>query len=154
VAPVDDKPRQSLCGLRPMVYAGAERREGYATTKSATFARTIVIRRRHRAHADVGICITVEPAQPVRPQHPASIANLGSSTMKKFLAAILACGLFVPAASAANDKVNSAVKTFDAVANDAAKLKTYCEMNKVMNSAGDDKGDDAKDDALDKQIQD
>jgi hypothetical protein len=74
--------------------------------------------------------------------------------MKKFLAAALVCGLFVPAALAANEKVDSAVKTFDAVANDAAKLKTYCEMNKVMNSAGDDKANDAKDDALDKQIQD
>jgi hypothetical protein len=74
--------------------------------------------------------------------------------MKKFLAATLACGLFVSAAHAANDKVDSAVKTFEAVANDAAKLKTYCEMNKLMNSASDDKSDNAKDDALDKQIQD
>lgn len=73
--------------------------------------------------------------------------------MNKVMVALLACGLFVSAAHAANDKVNAAVKTFESVASDEAKLKTYCEMNKLMNSAGDDKGDSAKDDALDKQIQ-
>src|SRR4051812_26288187 len=54
-----DRSRRRLCGLRPMVYGGAGRREGYATTKSATFAGTIVIRRRLRAPADVGISIAV-----------------------------------------------------------------------------------------------
>jgi hypothetical protein len=52
--------------------------------------------------------------------------------MKKYLAACALCGLFAVPVLAANAAVDSAVKTFDAVGNDAAKLKTYCEMSKVM----------------------
>ena len=51
---------------------------------------------------------------------------------------------------AANAAVDAAVKTFDAVGNDAAKLKTYCEMSKVMSSA--DAEDDSKAAELDKQM--
>ncbi len=72
--------------------------------------------------------------------------------MKKILAALAVCGLCVPAAHAANATVEAAVKTFDAVAADPAKLKTYCEINKLMSTATDD-DDDAKSEALDKQVQ-
>jgi hypothetical protein len=71
--------------------------------------------------------------------------------MKKMLAALALCGLFVPPALAASANVESAVKTFEAVGNDPARLKTYCEMNKLM-SAGDDE-DESKAEALDKQMQ-
>jgi hypothetical protein len=71
--------------------------------------------------------------------------------MRKILAALALCGLFVPPAFAASAAVESAVKTFDAVAADAGKLKTYCEMSKLM-SSGDDE-DESKAEALDKQMQ-
>ncbi len=71
--------------------------------------------------------------------------------MKKILAALALCGLIVPPALAANASVESAVKTFEAVGADAAKLKTYCEMSKLM-STGDD-ADESKAEALDKQMQ-
>jgi hypothetical protein len=70
--------------------------------------------------------------------------------MKNYLAAVALCGLLAVPAYAANAAVDSAVKTFDAVGNDAAKLKTYCEMSKVMSSA--DAEDDSKAEELDKQM--
>lgn len=72
--------------------------------------------------------------------------------MKKLLAACALCGLFASPVLAANAAVDSAVKTFAAVASDAGKLKTYCEMSKVMSSA--DSEDDTKSEALDKQMDD
>lgn len=72
--------------------------------------------------------------------------------MKKILAAAALCGLCVPVALAANAKVESAAKTFEAVGNDPAKLKTYCEMSKLMSST-DDSEDEKKNDELDKQMQ-
>jgi hypothetical protein len=69
--------------------------------------------------------------------------------MKKFLAACAVCGLFATPVLA-NPAVDSAVKTFDTVGSDPAKLKTYCEMSKVMSSA--DAEDDKKSEALDKQM--
>jgi hypothetical protein len=71
--------------------------------------------------------------------------------MRKILAALAVGGLCVPAAYAADAKVEAAIKTFDAVAADAGKLKTYCEMSKLM-SSGDDQ-DDSKAAELDKQMQ-
>jgi hypothetical protein len=71
--------------------------------------------------------------------------------MRKILASLSVCGLFVSPALAASAAVESAIKTFDAVAADTAKLKTYCEMSKLM-SAGDDE-DESKAEALDKQMQ-
>ena len=70
--------------------------------------------------------------------------------MKKILAALALCGVFGLPALAANAAVDSAVKTFEQVAGDPAKLKTYCEMSKVMSSA--ESADDSKNDALDKQM--
>jgi len=70
--------------------------------------------------------------------------------MKKYLAAFALCGLLASPVFAASAAVDTAVKTFEAVANDAAKLKTYCEMSKVMSSA--DAEDDSKAEELDKQM--
>jgi hypothetical protein len=70
--------------------------------------------------------------------------------MKKYLAACALCGLLASPVFAANAAVDTAVKTFDTVANDAGKLKVYCEMSKVMSSA--DAEDDNKAEALDKQM--
>jgi hypothetical protein len=41
------------------------------------------------------------------------------------------------AALAADSKVESAVTTFKSVADDAGKLKIFCEMSSVMDKAGD-----------------
>ena len=65
------------------------------------------------------------------------------------LAACAAVALCLAAAPAfaASPKVDAAVKTFKAVAGDAGKLKTFCEMTKVMEKAGD-----KEDPKLDAQI--
>jgi hypothetical protein len=70
--------------------------------------------------------------------------------MKKYLAAFALCGLLASPVLAANAAVDAAVKTFEAVGNDAAKLKVYCDMSKVMSSS--DAEDDSKAEALDKQM--
>jgi hypothetical protein len=49
----------------------------------------------------------------------------------------MACLLAAPAI-AADAKVDAAIKAFDAVAADPAKLKSYCAMTKAMEEAGDD----------------
>jgi len=71
--------------------------------------------------------------------------------MRKILAALALCGLFVPPALAASASVEAAIKTFEAVGNDPAKLKIYCDMSKLM-STGDDE-DESKAEALDIQMQ-
>src|SRR4051812_36532490 len=64
-----------------------------------------------------------------------------------FAAALVLCVL--PNASfAADQKVESAVKVFAATGQDPAKLKTFCEMSAVMDSAGD-KEDSATDTKID-----
>jgi hypothetical protein len=72
--------------------------------------------------------------------------------MKMILAACAACGLLASPALAASAAVDTAVKAFDQVAADPGKLKTYCEMVKLMGSSEDDQ-DDAKSAELDKQMQ-
>lgn len=52
------------------------------------------------------------------------------------IASVILCLGFAPALAAA-PKVEAAVKTFKAVAGDAAKLKTYCEMSKTMEAMGE-----------------
>lgn len=71
--------------------------------------------------------------------------------MKTILAVAAACGLLAWPAFAASPAVESAIKAFDSVASDPDKLKTYCEMSKLM-STGDD-ADESKAEALDKQMQ-
>ena len=71
--------------------------------------------------------------------------------MKPILAAVAVCGLLASPALA-NRTIDTAIKTFDAVAADPAKLKTYCEMSKLSAGGGDD-ADDSKSQELDKQMQ-
>jgi hypothetical protein len=71
--------------------------------------------------------------------------------MNKILAAIAACGLCASPALAVSASVDTAIKAFDKVAADPAKLKTYCDMSKLMSSS--DEQDDSKSEALDKQMQ-
>ncbi len=71
--------------------------------------------------------------------------------MKPILAAVAVCGLLASPALA-NPTIDAAIKTFDDVAADPAKLKTYCEMSKLSAGGGDD-ADDSKSQELDKQMQ-
>jgi hypothetical protein len=69
------------------------------------------------------------------------------------LAGVVAC-LGSYGALAASPKIESAVKTFKAVAADPGKLKTFCEMTRTMDSIGDkeDAAAEAKIDGLMKQL--
>jgi hypothetical protein len=64
----------------------------------------------------------------------------------RLLAASAVLCLTALSAQAANPKVESATKVFHSVANDSAKVKTFCEMSKAMDAAGDkpDAATDAK----------
>lgn len=72
--------------------------------------------------------------------------------MKKILAAIAACGLLASPAFAASEGVEKAVKAFEQVGGDSAKLKTYCEMSKMMSSTEDEE-DESKAQELDTKMQ-
>jgi hypothetical protein len=67
-------------------------------------------------------------------------------------------GLMIAAACAAapaamaDAKVDAAVKAFDGVAADPAKLKTFCEMSKAMAGASDEQ-DEKKAAALESQLE-
>jgi hypothetical protein len=69
------------------------------------------------------------------------------------LAGVVAC-LGAYGALAASPKIESAVRTFKAVAADPGKLKTFCEMTRTMDSIGDkeDAAAEAKIDGLMKQL--
>jgi hypothetical protein len=69
------------------------------------------------------------------------------------LAAVVAC-LGAYGVLAASPKVDSAVKTFKAVASDAGKVKTFCEMIQTMDATGekDDPAAEAKITGLMKQL--
>jgi hypothetical protein len=58
--------------------------------------------------------------------------------MPHFRFATLFFVLSASAALALDPGVEAAIKTFDAVAADPAKLKIYCEMSEVFDAAGDD----------------
>jgi hypothetical protein len=73
--------------------------------------------------------------------------------MKKVLAAIAMCGLLVAPAFAVSDNVATAIKTIEQVGNDPAKLKTYCDMSKLMSSA-EDIEDESKAEELDAKMDD
>jgi hypothetical protein len=66
--------------------------------------------------------------------------------MIRVVAACVAVCLATYPVLAASPKIDSAVKTFKAVAADGGKLKTFCEMSKVMDAAGEkqDAATDAK----------
>ena len=74
--------------------------------------------------------------------------------MRRILFTAVAAGLLAGPAFAAAPKIDAAVKTFKALSGDQAKMKTFCEMSKVMASAGEkeDKAADAKIDGLMKQL--
>jgi hypothetical protein len=55
----------------------------------------------------------------------------------RFATFCVATALAALPAYAVSPKVESATKTFQSVAADPAKVKTYCEMSKVMEGAGD-----------------
>jgi hypothetical protein len=55
----------------------------------------------------------------------------------RFATFCVATALATLPAYAASPKVESATKAFQSVAADPAKVKTYCEMSKVMEGAGD-----------------
>ena len=57
--------------------------------------------------------------------------------MRTLAACAVAVCLALSPAYAASPKVDAAVKTFKAVAADANRLKTFCAMTKVMDSAGE-----------------
>jgi len=64
----------------------------------------------------------------------------------RLIATIAGISLLAFPAQAASPKVESAAKVFQTVAADPAKVKTYCEMSKAMDSAGEkpDQAADAK----------
>lgn len=74
--------------------------------------------------------------------------------MRRILFTAIAAGLLAAPAFAAAPKIDAAVKTFKALPSDQAKMKTFCEMSKVMAAAGEkeDKAADAKIDGLMKQL--
>ena len=72
--------------------------------------------------------------------------------MKNILAVAAACGLLAWPAFAASPAVESAIKAFDSVASNPDRLKTYCEMSKTMEDAGDEE-DESKIDAIDKKME-
>jgi hypothetical protein len=55
----------------------------------------------------------------------------------RVVAACVALGLAFSPALAADPKVEASIKTFKAVGADAGKLKTFCDMLKAMDAAGD-----------------
>ena len=69
--------------------------------------------------------------------------------MPRLMLSCLALSLAASAALAADPKIEAAIKTFEQVAADDAKLKTYCAMNKLMADIGDD---DAKAQAAEGQM--
>ncbi len=74
--------------------------------------------------------------------------------MQRILLSLVAAGLIASPALAASPKVDAAIKTFQTLSADQAKMKTFCEMSKVMAAAGEkeDKAADAKIDGLMKQL--
>lgn len=74
--------------------------------------------------------------------------------MRRILFALVTASLVASPALAADPKVETAIKTFKSVSADVSKLKTFCEMSKVMAQAGEkeDKVADAKIDGLMKQL--
>jgi len=74
--------------------------------------------------------------------------------MLRALISCVALCLLSVAVSAADAKVESAVKVFKQTEADAGKMKTYCEMDKTLDAAGDkeDAATDAKLDGYLKQL--
>lgn len=68
--------------------------------------------------------------------------------MKRILVACLAAGFSAAVAVAASPEIEAAIKTLKAIGSDPAKMRTFCELSKVVVAIGD------KDDPeADKQIE-
>jgi hypothetical protein len=74
--------------------------------------------------------------------------------MTRALVAFAFVGFAALAAHAADAKIDSAVKTFNGVASDPGKLKTFCAMSAAMDAEGDkeDAAADAKIDGYMKEL--
>lgn len=74
--------------------------------------------------------------------------------MRRILYSVIAAGVLASPAFAASPKIDAAIKTFKAMPGDQGKMKTFCEMSKVMAATGEkeDKAADAKIDGLMKQL--
>ena len=57
--------------------------------------------------------------------------------MKRVAVAAVAACLAAAPVFAASPKIDAAVKTFKAISADPAKLKTFCDMSKAMDAAGE-----------------
>jgi hypothetical protein len=70
----------------------------------------------------------------------------GGKMQRLFALAVIGL-IAVPAAHAADAKVEAAVKTFEQISGDSEKLKAYCAMSKKMEEVGEDekKADAAND---------
>ena len=62
---------------------------------------------------------------------------LRRANMKRIVVAAVAVCLAAAPAFAASPKVDAAIKVFKAVSADPAKLKTFCDMSKVMDAMGE-----------------
>jgi hypothetical protein len=71
--------------------------------------------------------------------------------MRALIAATALCLIAAPAL-AADPKVEAAIKAFKAVGADAEKLKTYCEMSKLMEQMGE-KEDKALEAKIDSELE-
>lgn len=74
--------------------------------------------------------------------------------MKRVVLAVAAVCLGTCSVLAASPKIDAAIKTFNAIAADAGKVKTYCDMITAMDAAGDkqDEASEAQITAMMKQL--
>jgi hypothetical protein len=81
-------------------------------------------------------------------------ANPEEDEMKRVTFAGLALCLLAVPGFAASPKIDAAVKVFQDVGSNPAKLKTFCEMTKAMDAAGEKSNPeaDAKIDGMMKQL--
>jgi len=64
--------------------------------------------------------------------------------MKRILVACVAAGLGAHIVLAAAPEIEAAIKTLQAVGADPGKLKTFCELNKIMQAVGKKEDPDAE----------
>jgi hypothetical protein len=57
--------------------------------------------------------------------------------MKRVITGLSLCLLISAPAWAASPKIEAAIKTFKAVAGDSGRLRTFCDMTKAMDAAGE-----------------
>src|SRR5215510_12424609 len=70
-------------------------------------------------------------------------------TMKRILFACVAVAIGAGAVPAASPSVELAIKTIEGVANDPARLRVFCELNRLLQDSGD-----KEDPVIQKQIED